>query len=163
MLILYYPFFNESDLKLNNSYLLKNNSLGVLNIVNRNREIFEPASDNVDHYWVQIICKIEAKQNANCCLLLQVKLLILSLQILLNLATSAFRLQHLNQSVDDVSLVNSLIVKQRAVFIVVVGCPVDIYMFSVTKRNTRTRCEICSKLTIKTPEQRQASFWRLYC
>ena len=29
------------------------------------------------------------------------------------------------------------------------------YMFKVNKRNTRTRCEICSKSTIKTPEQRQ--------
>ena len=27
-------------------------------------------------------------------------------------------------------------------------------MFKVNNRNTRTRCEICSKLTIKTPEQR---------
>ena len=34
--------------------------------------------------------------------------------------------------------------------------PVGIYMFKVN-RNTRTRCEICSKLTIKTPEQHQ---WR---
>ena len=30
-------------------------------------------------------------------------------------------------------------------------------MFKVNKRNTRTRCEICSKVTIKTPERRQ---WR---
>ena len=29
------------------------------------------------------------------------------------------------------------------------------YMFKVNKRNTRTRCEICSKLTMKTPELRQ--------
>ena len=28
------------------------------------------------------------------------------------------------------------------------------YMFKVNKRNTRTRSEICSKLTIKTPERR---------
>ena len=28
-------------------------------------------------------------------------------------------------------------------------------MFKVNNRNTRTRCEICSKLTIKTPERRQ--------
>ena len=28
-------------------------------------------------------------------------------------------------------------------------------MFKVNNRNTRTKCEICSKLTIKTPEQRQ--------
>ena len=36
------------------------------------------------------------------------------------------------------------------------------YMFKVNNRNTRTRCEICSKLTIKTPEPRLASFWCLY-
>ena len=29
------------------------------------------------------------------------------------------------------------------------------YLFKVTNRNTRTRREICSKLTIKTPERRQ--------
>ena len=27
-------------------------------------------------------------------------------------------------------------------------------MFEINNRNTRTRCEICSKLTIKTPERR---------
>ena len=31
------------------------------------------------------------------------------------------------------------------------------YMFKVNNRNTRGRCEIYSKLTIKTPEQRR---WR---
>ena len=31
------------------------------------------------------------------------------------------------------------------------------YMFKVNNRNNRTRCEICSKLTIKTPERRH---WR---
>ena len=30
--------------------------------------------------------------------------------------------------------------------------PADIYLLQVNNRNTRTRCEICSKLTIKTPE-----------
>ena len=30
-------------------------------------------------------------------------------------------------------------------------------MFKVSNRNTRTKCEICSKLTIKTPERRD---WR---
>ena len=29
---------------------------------------------------------------------------------------------------------------------------VGIYLFKVNNRNTRSRCEICSKLTIKTPE-----------
>ena len=40
--------------------------------------------------------------------------------------------------------------------------PADIYLFKVNNRNTRTRCEICSKLTIKTTERRLASFWCLY-
>ena len=32
------------------------------------------------------------------------------------------------------------------------------YMFKVNNRNSRTRCEICSKLTIKTPERRLLLF-----
>ena len=35
--------------------------------------------------------------------------------------------------------------------------PAGIYIFKVKNRNTRTRCEVCSKLTLKTPERRQ---WR---
>ena len=35
--------------------------------------------------------------------------------------------------------------------------PVGIYMLKVNNRNTRTTCEICSKLTIKIPERLQ---WR---
>ena len=32
----------------------------------------------------------------------------------------------------------------------------EIYaLFEVTNKNTRPRCEICSKLTMKTPEQPQ--------
>ena len=38
-----------------------------------------------------------------------------------------------------------------------------IYLLKVNNINTRTRCEICSKLKIKTPERRQASLWCLYC
>ena len=38
-----------------------------------------------------------------------------------------------------------------------------ICQLKVNNRNTRTMCEICSKLTIKAPEQRLASFWCLYC
>ena len=33
--------------------------------------------------------------------------------------------------------------------------PFGIYLLKVNNRNTRTRCERCSKLTIKTPERRQ--------
>ena len=32
--------------------------------------------------------------------------------------------------------------------------PAGIYLLKVNNRNTRTGCEICSKLTIKTPERR---------
>ena len=35
--------------------------------------------------------------------------------------------------------------------------PVDIYLLKVNNRNNKTRCEICSKLTIKTPERRISS------
>ena len=31
-------------------------------------------------------------------------------------------------------------------------CSTSNYMFKVNNRNTRTRCELCSKLTIKTPQ-----------
>ena len=34
-------------------------------------------------------------------------------------------------------------------------CPAVIYVLKANYKNTRARCEICSKLTIKTPEQRQ--------
>ena len=33
------------------------------------------------------------------------------------------------------------------------------YLFKVNNRNTRTRCEICSKLTIKTTERRHVFLW----
>ena len=35
--------------------------------------------------------------------------------------------------------------------------PVGIYLLKIKDKNTRTRCEICSKLTTKTPERR---YWR---
>ena len=34
---------------------------------------------------------------------------------------------------------------------------VGIYLLKVNNRDTRARCEICSKLTIKTPERH---YWR---
>ena len=36
--------------------------------------------------------------------------------------------------------------------------PVGNYMFKVNNRNTRTKCEICSKLTIDTTERRNCVF-----
>ena len=38
------------------------------------------------------------------------------------------------------------------------NAPAGIYLLKVNKRNTKTRCEICSKLTIKTPERRSGVF-----
>ena len=35
--------------------------------------------------------------------------------------------------------------------------PANIYLFKVNDKNTRKKCETCSKLTTKTPEQHQ---WR---
>ena len=37
--------------------------------------------------------------------------------------------------------------------------PGNIYLFKVNNRNPRKRCEICSKLTIKTAERHQ---WRRF-
>ena len=51
------------------------------------------------------------------------------------------------------------------VLVVKVTYPAGNYMFKVNNKNTSARCEVCSKLTIKTPERRQwpmASFWCLY-
>ena len=36
--------------------------------------------------------------------------------------------------------------------------PGEIYLFNVNNRNTRTMCEICSKLKTKTPKRRQLHF-----
>ena len=40
-----------------------------------------------------------------------------------------------------------------------INIPAGNYMFKVNNRNTEARCETCSKLTMKTPEQRQ---WRRF-
>ena len=37
--------------------------------------------------------------------------------------------------------------------------PAGIYLLNVNNRNTRTKCEICSKLTIKTPERRHRPYF----
>ena len=40
--------------------------------------------------------------------------------------------------------------------------PVSNYMFKVNNRNTRLMYEICSKLTIKTPERRQRRYFGVF-
>ena len=49
IMMLFYPFrCEETDLKLNGSYVLKLNTDEVIETVNRNKEVFEPDSDLVD-------------------------------------------------------------------------------------------------------------------
>ena len=38
------------------------------------------------------------------------------------------------------------------------NCPFDIYLFRVINGNTRTTCQVCSKLTIMTPEKTSSVF-----
>ena len=38
--------------------------------------------------------------------------------------------------------------------------PAGIYLLKVNNRNTRTRCEICSKLVIKIPERRHREIFQ---
>ena len=41
--------------------------------------------------------------------------------------------------------------------------PANIYLFKVSNRSTKTRCEICSKLTIKTPFHLFSNVYIVYC
>ena len=50
-------------------------------------------------------------------------------------------------------------IRNFAIYIPRRNSPAGIYLVKVNKRNTRTRCEICSKVTIKTPEQ---CHWRRF-
>ena len=54
----------------------------------------------------------------------------------------------------DFVFVMKLSACNRGVVRIPAGIPANIYLFKVTNRNTRKRCEICSKLTIKKPERR---------
>ena len=60
----------------------------------------------------------------------------------------------------DASFTTAIIIKSKSGGILVYVKssvsfnPAGNYMFKVNNRNTRTRCETCSKLTIKTPERR---------
>ena len=66
------------------------------------------------------------------------------LNVIINLSQSCGLSNNMELSEDD--LVNITVI------------PASIYMLKVNNKNTRTRYEICSKLTIKTPERHH---WRL--
>ena len=59
-----------------------------------------------------------------------------------------------------ISLLPAKLISAEANELLCLHNPAGNYIFKAGNRNTRTRCEICSKLTIKTPEGRH---WRLYC
>ena len=75
------------------------------------------------------------------------------------------------QTNDKIFTINSVIflsnctMNKEQVEFEFLNCSQDgIYLFKVNNGNTRTMCEICSKLTIKTPERRHRHrFWCLYC
>ena len=48
--------------------------------------------------------------------------------------------------------------RKSTVLVEVYLSPVGIYLLKVNNRNTRTKCKICSKFTIRTAERRQAYF-----
>ena len=50
---------------------------------------------------------------------------------------------------------NILLLESRKIFLNSMNLPANIYLFQVNNRNTKKRCEICSKLIIKTVEWRQ--------
>ena len=50
---------------------------------------------------------------------------------------------------------NKLIVSEAPGCTSIPAFPLGNYMFKVNNRNTRTRCEVYSKLTIETAERRQ--------
>ena len=50
LLILFYPFTDEKQLVINGSYVSKSNEENVLEIINRNKQIFDQNSDHIDNY-----------------------------------------------------------------------------------------------------------------
>ena len=67
------------------------------------------------------------------------------------------------KTVDKINIIKTKCQKIYGKWLVRSSNPAGNYMFKVNNRNTRTRCEICSKLTIKIPERRQWRWrWRCY-
>ena len=53
-MILFYSFTDEKQLVINGSCVSKVNEENVLEIINQNKQIFEPNSDLIDNYVHQI-------------------------------------------------------------------------------------------------------------
>ena len=54
MLTLFYPFADEKQLFKNGNYVSKLNEENMMEIINQNKQIFEPNSDLIDNYIHQI-------------------------------------------------------------------------------------------------------------
>ena len=61
LLFLFYPFRREENLRLNDSYCQKLAQKGVTDIINSNKQIFEPYADNIDKAFSTYI------NNQQCC------------------------------------------------------------------------------------------------
>ena len=65
---------------------------------------------------------------------------------------------NLNLSCDDTIFKHKMVHKAES------NKTLSLKLLKVNNRNTRARCEICSKLTVKTPQQTPlAPFWCLHC
>ena len=53
----------------------------------------------------------------------------------------------------------AIFLQEKQVIIYGILSPGGNYMYKISIKNTRTKCGVCSKLTIKTPERRK---WRFY-
>ena len=137
MLMICYPLFNEINLKLNDSCLSKINSEGVLNIIKRNRDIFEPASNIEDHYWVHMQNHSETKEKL---LFTAIKFSSMETNSVVFENISFPTATHQPENVDVDSLVNSLNLKQRAIFNVVAywARKKANYSNSVTPKNVKS-------------------------
>ena len=54
MLMLFHPFRHENELPSNGTFSDKLANPSVIQLVNENKQIFEPNSDLIDMYWLQI-------------------------------------------------------------------------------------------------------------
>ena len=68
-------------------------------------------------------------------------------------------LSHVGRTKSSSDIASELFVQKYRIALSFICFPVDIYMFKINKRNTRTRREICSELTIKFSGGRERGHW----
>ena len=60
-----------------------------------------------------------------------------------------------NTFASNFQLAFTCVKNQKQPFTDVLQIPASIYLFKVTNKSTRKKCEICSKLSVQTPERHQ--------